>query len=116
MNAETLQQISTIIEKFGFPIFVALCALLLFAAVFRYMTKALDKKDCDFIDYVEKRDAQIDSIVDKHNQAFRENTNAINQMRSALEARTEYVKEQTSVLHELSETTKSTNQINGEIK
>src|SRR5687767_14454533 len=109
MNPEILQQISTIIEKFGFPIFVALCALLLFAAVFRYMTKALDKKDCDFMDYVEKRDAQIDGIVEKHNQAFRENTMAINQMRSALEARTEYVKEQTSVLHELTESSKTNN-------
>ncbi len=28
--------------------------------------------------------AQIDSIVDRHNQAFRENTQAINEMRSTL--------------------------------
>src|SRR6185369_14922108 len=107
MNPETLLQIENLIEKFGFPVFVALCGLALFAAVFRYMTKALEKKDCDFMDYVTKRDAQIDTIVDKHNQAFRENTEAINKMRSALEARTEYVKEQTNVLHELTETTKS---------
>jgi methyl-accepting chemotaxis protein len=107
MNPEMLSQVENLIEKFGFPIFVALCALILFAAVFRYMTKALEKKDCDFMDYVEKRDAQIDAMVDKHNRAFRDNTDAINQMRSALEARTEYVKEQTSVLHELTESTKT---------
>src|SRR5687767_15012995 len=103
MNPESLLQIENLIEKFGFPIFVALCGLLLFASVFRYMTKALEKKDCDFMDYVEKRDAQIDAMVDKHNLAFRENTEAIHQMRSALEARTEHVKKQTSVLHDLSE-------------
>src|SRR6476659_6105702 len=101
MNAETLIQIQNIIERFGFPIFVAICGLFLFAAVFRYMREALEKKDCDFLQYVEKRDAQIDGIVEKHNQAFRENTDAINQMRSAIEARTEYVKEQTNVLSEL---------------
>ena len=87
MTPETLIQIQNIIEKFGFPVFVALCGLLLFAAVFRYMTKAIEKKDSDFKEYVEKRDAQIDSMVEKHNQAFRENTLAINQMRIALETR-----------------------------
>ena len=101
MSPETLIQIQNIIEKFGFPVFVALCGLLLFAAVFRYMTRALAKKDADFIDYVVKRDAQIDAIVDKHNQAFRENTEAIHQMRHALEARMEIVNEQTQLLHEL---------------
>jgi hypothetical protein len=65
------------------------------------MKEAPEKKDCDFLQYVEKRDAQIDGIVEKHNQAFRENTDAINQMRAALEARTAYVKEQTNVLSEL---------------
>jgi hypothetical protein len=52
------------------------------------MREALEKKDCDFLQYVEKSGAQIDGIVEKHNQAFRENTDAINQMRSAIEART----------------------------
>jgi hypothetical protein len=101
MQLETLKAIEVLIEKFGFPIFVAICGLFLFAAVFRYMREALEKKDCDFLQYVEKRDAQIDGIVEKHNQAFRENTDAINQMRSAIAARTEYVKEQTNVLTEL---------------
>ena len=103
MTPETLIQIQNIIEKFGFPVFVALCGLLLFAAVFRYMTRAIEKKDSDFKEYVEKRDAQIDSIVEKHNQAFRENTLAINQMRTALETRMEFVREQTAVLHDISE-------------
>ena len=101
MTPETLIQIQNIIEKFGFPVFVALCGLLLFAAVFRYMTRALEKKDCDFKDYVEKRDAQIDSIVEKHNQAFRENTQAINQMRLTLEARLDILKEHANLLHKL---------------
>ena len=101
MSPETLIQLQNIIEKFGFPVFVALCGLVLFAAVFRYMTSALEKKDAEFMDYVIKRDAQIDAIVDKHNQAFLENTNAINQMRFALEVRTEFVNEQTQLLHEL---------------
>ena len=43
MTPETLIQIQNIIEKFGFPVFVALCGLLLFAIVFRYMTKAIEK-------------------------------------------------------------------------
>ena len=107
MNPETLLQVENLIEKFGFPIFVALCGLMLFAAVFRYMTKTLEKKDCDLMGYVEKRDAQIDSIVEKHNQAFRENTLAINQMRRSLEARIDLVKEQTNVLQEISEQQKS---------
>ena len=101
MNLETLSQISNLIDRFGFPVFVALCGLLLFAAVFRYMTAALAKKDCDFIEFVEKRDAQIDAIVEKHHRAFRENTAAIDRMRNALEARTAYVREQTSVLQDL---------------
>ena len=101
MTPETLIQIQNIIEKFGFPVFVALCGLLLFAAVFRYMTKALEKKDSDFKEYVEKRDAQIDSMVEKHNQALRENTLAINQMRSTLEARLELMQESKKVLRKL---------------
>ena len=101
MNPETLLAIQTLIERFGFPVFVALCGLLLYAVVFRYMAKALQKKDADFLEYIEKRDSQIDSIVEKHNQAFRENTQAINEMRNALEIRTDYVKEQTSVLQEM---------------
>ena len=107
MSPETLIQIQNIIEKFGFPVFVALCGLVLFAAVFRYMTKALEKKDADFMDYVVKRDAQIDAIVDKHNQAFRENTEAIHQMRHALEIRMEIANEQTQLLHELNENGKA---------
>ncbi len=87
MNPETLNAVQTIIERFGFPIFVALCGLLLFAAVFRYMTRALEKKDADFLAYVEKRDQQIDEIIEKHNQALRENTDAINRMRQSIEAR-----------------------------
>jgi hypothetical protein len=42
MNPDTLIQIQNLIEKFGFPVFVALCGLLLFAAVFPYMTKAIE--------------------------------------------------------------------------
>ena len=99
MTPETLIQIQNIIEKFGFPVFVALCGLLLFAAVFRYMTKAIEKKDSDFKEYVEKRDAQIDAIVERHIQAFRENTLAINQMRSTLEARLDILKEHECLLH-----------------
>ena len=107
MSPETLIQLQNIIEKFGFPVFVALCGLVLFAAVFRYMTSALEKKDADFMDYVVKRDAQIDAIVDKHNQAFRENTEAIHQMRHALEIRMEIANEQTQLLHELNENGKA---------
>ena len=107
MQLETLKAIEVLIEKFGFPIFVAICGLFLFAAVFRYMREAVDKKDCDFLNYVEKRDAQIDGIVEKHNLAFRENTDAINQMRSA-QAGTAYVREQTSVLQDLTGQQKGT--------
>ena len=39
MTPETLIQIQNIMEKFGVPVF-----MLLFAAVFRYMTKANEKK------------------------------------------------------------------------
>ena len=45
MTPENLIQIQKIIEKFGFPVFVALCGLLLIAAVFRYMTKPTEKRD-----------------------------------------------------------------------
>ena len=43
MTPETLIQIQNIIEKFGFPVVAALCGLL-FAVVFRYMTKPIKKK------------------------------------------------------------------------
>ena len=48
MTPETLIQIQNIIEKYGFPVFVALCGLLLFAAVFRYIMQAVEKNDYGF--------------------------------------------------------------------
>ena len=44
MTPETLIQIQNIIEKFGFPVFVALCGLVLFAAVFRCIKEAFQMK------------------------------------------------------------------------
>lgn len=107
MNPETLNAVQTIIERFGFPIFVALCGLLLFAAVFRYMTRALEKKDADFLAYVEKRDQQIDEIIEKHNQALRENTDAINRMRQSIEARIGFEREQIELINGLHEKQKA---------
>jgi hypothetical protein len=43
MNPETLIQVQNTIEKFGFPVFVALLGLVLFSALFRCVTKALGR-------------------------------------------------------------------------
>ena len=98
MNPETITAAERIIERFGFPIFVALCALFFFWAMFSYMKTTVTKKDCDFLnyiqsankqlaDYVANRDAQINLIMDKHNDAFRENSHAIQRLSDSIELR-----------------------------
>lgn len=146
MITELFAAIHAFIKEFGFPIFVALSGLFLFAAVFRNMTARIDAKDDNFAKFVENRDAQtsamverhskrvddlindhhgrVDAIVKNHNQliaemtdknslVLRENTLAINKMRSALESRTEYVREQTALLQGIAEDTHTKTNIEG---
>ncbi len=98
MNPETINSVGQLIEKFGFPVFVALCALVFFWQMFAYMKATVTKKDCDFLDYINSsnkqladyvanRDAQINLIMDKHNEAFRENSYALGRLSDSIEAR-----------------------------
>ena len=98
MNTETINAIEHLIEKFGFPIFVALCALVFFWQMFSYMKATVTKKDSDFLayiessnrqlaDYVAKRDEQINRIVDNHNRAFQENSHALGRLSESIERR-----------------------------
>ncbi len=98
LTPETFQAVERLIEKFGFPIFVALCALVFFWQMFAYMKATVTKKDCDFLsyiqsankqlaDYVANRDAQINLIMDKHNDAFRENSHALARLSDSIELR-----------------------------
>lgn len=98
MNPETITAAEHLIEKFGFPIFVALCALVFFWQMFAYMKATVTKKDCDFLayiqsankqlaDYVANRDAQISLIMDKHNEAFKDNSRALTRLSDSIELR-----------------------------
>ena len=98
MDTETINAVGHLIEKFGFPIFVALCALVFFWQMFAYMKGTVTKKDADFLayiefsnrqlaDYVAKRDEQINSIVDNHNRAFQENSHALTRLSESIERR-----------------------------
>ena len=98
MDTETINAVEHLIEKFGFPIFVALCALVFFWQMFAYMKATVTKKDADFLtyietsncrlaDYVAKRDEQINSIVEAHNRAFQENSHALGRLSESIERR-----------------------------
>ena len=98
MELETINAVGHLIEKFGFPIFVALCALVFFWQMFAYLKATVTKKDADFLvyiessnrqlaDYVFKRDEQINSIVDAHNRAFQENSHALGRLSESIERR-----------------------------
>jgi hypothetical protein len=112
MNPETLTAVQTMIERLGLPIFVALCALVLFAAVFRYMTNAIERKDTDIRGMVNDHNGRVDSIIENHNMVIGEitanfsatvekNTTAIDGLRQALQTRTDYIAEQTRTLETL---------------
>ena len=98
MDTETINAVEHLIEKFGFPIFVALCALVFFWQMFAYMKATVTKKDADFLayiessnrqlaDYVFKRDEQINAIVNAHNRAFQENSHALGRLSESIERR-----------------------------
>lgn len=77
MNAELLRESGNLINAFGFPIFFGIIMLGFLYLLFRYFTKALDKKDCDFLDYIQKRDSEFSVMAKQHNESFEKNTNAI---------------------------------------
>lgn len=98
LNPELIETIERIIERFGFPIFVALCALVFFWQMFNYLKITVQKKDSDYLafvesstkqmaDYVAKRDEQIYRIVENHNDAFRENSHALQRLSDSIEMR-----------------------------
>jgi hypothetical protein len=98
METETINAVGHIIEKFGFPIFVALCALVFFWQMFSYMKATVTKKDSDFLDYIQSankqladyvanRDTQINLIMDKHNEAFKDNSHALTRLSDSIELR-----------------------------
>lgn len=98
MNVEVLQAAGMLIEKFGFPVFVGVVFMVLIFVLLRFFTEqiktnaasfrtAIEKKDCDFLGYAEKRDSQISQIVANHNTAFIENTHAVNRLSSSIETR-----------------------------
>ena len=112
MNAESLTAIQTMIERLGLPIFIALCALVLFWAVFRYMTAAIERKDVDLKSMVSEHNDRVDQILENHNATIGEittnfsatvekNTDAIDRLRTAMEARTDYIATQTRTLEHL---------------
>lgn len=79
MNPVTINSVEHLIEQFGFPVFVALCALVFFWQMFAWMKATVTNKDCDYLDYINSankqladyvanRDVQINLIMDKHNE------------------------------------------------
>ena len=98
LPTETINAVVHLIEKFGFPIFVALCGIFFFWQMFSYMRATITKKDCEFLsfiassakqlaDYVARRDEQVNSIVDSHNKSFQENTHALARLSDSIELR-----------------------------
>ena len=98
LTPETIQAAERIIERFGFPIFVALIALLFFWAMFNYMKATVTKKDCDFLayinssnkqlaDYVANRDAQMNAVVSQHNETFKGVGAAMSRLSDSIELR-----------------------------
>lgn len=94
LSVEFLRECGNLIEKFGFPIFFCLFALLMFYLMFRYFTKTITKKDCDFLEYQEKRDGQFLDLSNRHIEstntlanAVNHNTSAINDLKNTTRAR-----------------------------
>lgn len=98
LTPETINAVERIIDRFGFPIFVALVALLFFWKMFDYMKTTVKKKDDDFCafvessrkqlaEYVGNRDAQINLIMEKHNDVFKENSHALGRLSDSIELR-----------------------------
>ncbi len=98
LNAETIQAVERFIDRFGFPIFVALIGLIFLWQMFAYLKATVMKKDSDFCafvessrkqlaDYVANRDAQINALMLKHNDAFIENSHALVRLSDSIEAR-----------------------------
>lgn len=74
------------IERFGFPLFFGVCALFMFWRIWIYFSKCIERKDVEFLTYIEKQDARYDKLEEKHNLAFRENTIAFNRLSNAIES------------------------------
>lgn len=98
-TSQTIIAVEHLIEKFGFPIFVALCALIFFWQMFSYMKATVTKKDCDFLayihssnkhfaDYAAKRDAQMNLITVNHNRVFSEISAVLERLSESTERRT----------------------------
>lgn len=87
MSPELLNSVGNIIERFGFPVFVALCALALFAFIVRYFVRTIETKDCNFLEYAEKRDVQISTIVENHNQVNLKTVEAVNGLTNSINLR-----------------------------
>lgn len=110
ITPETLTATERILERFGFPVFVALCSLVLFAAVWRYFSKELSMTRTEFLGYLQKRDEQSDTMIEKLTDAYHRNTIAFIEMKNAVQKRIGVEEKQTEVLEDLKEsihTTKS---------
>lgn len=122
MNVEFIEACGKIVEKFGFPVFVGMVFMLLIFILLRFFTEqikdntkifhaAIEKKDCDFLGYAEKRDGQITAIVESHNVSFeknslaiRENTLATHRLRESVESRIRSQTTQNEILTEVNQT------------
>ncbi len=110
ITPETLTTAERILERFGFPIFVALCALVLFAAVWRYFSKELSMTRTEFLGYLQKRDEQNDNIIDKLTDAYHRNTIAFIELKNAVQKRIGIEERQSEILKDVKDaihTTKS---------
>lgn len=100
---ENVSIFERLIEKFGFPIFCVLCCFFILWRVWIFMSKQMTKKDCDFLEYMQRRDAQVEKMSDAHNFAFRENTIALNKLRASIDVRNDVTQTNTKALLRVSE-------------
>lgn len=98
LNQDVVTAAERIVEKFGFPIFISLCALVLFWAVWRYFSKGLSTSNERFMSYIQARDDKMGEMVKSFNDAFNKNTIAFIELKLAVTQRIKIEERQLSAL------------------
>lgn len=83
-NVELMREIGALIEKFGFPVAFGIVMMVFIFILTRFFMRTIDKKDCDFKEYVDKRDKQFIDLSEKHIDATNKFAEAVNNNTSAI--------------------------------
>jgi hypothetical protein len=100
---ELLPQLHDFIKDFGFPVVVALLAFAFNYVQWRQSVAVQEKKDATLIAYVNDSNNRVDKMASKHNESFKENTNALNRLADTIDSRIVTSMQETKVLRDLHE-------------